>query len=106
MSFTVEITAEDDGSYTVASEPEAQESAEGMPGMDQGAVQPAPAAPGMPPEEMGMEEAERAGQNVKTLKEALTLALNALKNGGTMDDVNGQDAEFNAGFGSPQGGAA
>ena len=113
--FTVCITANDDGTYKVYVE-QAAEAGEAAPG----------AAPAMPPTPMGAppapmgkppmptmdaeagedpaEEANEPGaQTVKTIKDALTLALEALKNDGQMSDVNGQDNEFAAGF---EGGAA
>ena len=88
MAFTIEITANDDGSYTVSSEPEAQEGAEGME-MGQGMP------PGAP---MPEEAAEPAGQTVKSVKEALTLALAGLKNGGQLPDMAKQNAAFDEGF--------
>lgn len=95
MAFTIEITANDDGSYTVSSEPEAQEGAEGME-MGQGMP------PGAP---MPEEAAEPAGQTVKSVKEALTLALAGLKNGGQLPDMAKQNAAFDEGFnGGPQAG--
>ena len=97
MAFTVEITSNDDGTYTVTSEPEAQEGAEGM---EMGQGMPPGGAPMEAPE-----AAEPAGQTVKTVKEALTVALAGLKNGGQLPDMAKQNAAFDEGFnGGPQAG--
>jgi hypothetical protein len=94
MSTTVCIMSLDEGQgFKVWVEaPEAQEAAgmPAMPGMEPGA---APAEP--------TEEQESAGgQTVKTMKEALTLAMEALKTGGQMSDMNGQEQAFKDGFGT------
>ena len=109
MSFTVCITALDDGSYKVYAEKEeaAGEMGEEMGGMPPSPMAPsapdaAPAAPAMPMGEDPEEANESSAQTVKTIKEALTIALNALKNEGEITDVNGQERDFQAGF---QGGA-
>jgi len=97
MAFTVEITSNDDGTYTVTSEPEAQEGAEGM---EMGQGMPPGGAPMEAPE-----AAEPAGQTVKTVKEALTVALAGLKNGGQLPDMAAQNAAFDEGFnGGPSAG--
>lgn len=85
MAFTIEITANDDQTYTVTSEPEMQEAAEGE----------------QMPEAGGAEQAmggAPAGQTVKSVKEALTLALAGLKNGGQLPDMAKQNAAFDEGF--------
>lgn len=102
MSFTVEITANDDSTYTVSGEDEAAEGAE---------VSAAPGAGAMPPEagaEPGMEAAApeaaepSGGQTVKTVKEALTLALAMLRD---QSAASGQaaDDDFQSGFGGAKG---
>jgi len=93
MAFTVCIDALDEGGYRVyveSPEAEAQEGA-AMPGQ----------APEMGAEE-GPQEPEAGAQTVKTIKEALTAALEALKNEGQMSDAGAQAQDFNEGFGSPQ----
>lgn len=116
--FTICITANDDNTYKVYVE-QANEADEGLdaevgaaPAMGKPPMpQPMPTAPmGAPapmaedPAEDPAEEASEPGaQTVKSIKDALTLALEALKNDGQMSDVNGQDKEFSAGF---EGGAA
>ena len=96
MAFTIEIMANDDGTYSVTSEPEAQEGAEGM---EMGQGMPPGGAP------MPEEAAEPAGQTVRTVKECLTLALAGLKNGGQLPDMAKQNAAFDEGFaGGPSAG--
>lgn len=87
MSTTVCITAQDDGQYKVwVDAPEAAE-ATGMPAPNAMATEPA--------------EAPTAGEQiVPSLKEALTLAMEALKSGGQMSDANGQQKAFQDGFGA------
>lgn len=88
MNTTVCITAQDDGQYKVWVEAEAA----GM-----------PATPGMEPDKVaGPTEGQEGagGQIVQTLKEALTLAMEALKSGGQMSDFNGQQQAFKDGFGA------
>ena len=100
MAFTIEIMANDDGTYTVSSEPEAQEGTEGSE-MGQGMPPGAPMQPGM----AGPEEAEPAGQTFKSVKECLTVVLAGLKNGGQLPDMAKQNAAFDEGFnGGPQAG--
>lgn len=104
--FTVCITAQDDGQYKVYTESEATEAAEAAaaPAPQAAAPAPAGAAPGMPPagQEAGPaetpEEAEPEAQTVGTIKEALTIALHALKNDGQLVDMNGQERAFQEGF--------
>ena len=105
--FTVCIDANDDGTYRVYSETQANEAAEeGQPGMAAPAMpEQAPAMPGapgpMPPEEPA-EASEPNSQTVQTVKEAVTLALEALKNQGSMSDVGAQQTAFDKSF-APRG---
>jgi len=96
MAFTVCIDALDEGGYRVYVESPAAEAQEGaaMPGQ-------APAEMSEGPEE-GPQEPEAGAQTVKTIKEALTACLEALKNEGQMSDAGAQAQDFNEGFGSPQ----
>lgn len=99
--FTVCIDSNDDQSFTVYVEQEGEaEPSEGA----------APAGPGQPPvppeaaPESGQEEAAEPGsQTVQTVKEALTIALEALKNGGKIMDVNQEQNSFNKALGPMQG---
>ena len=103
--ITVCIQTQHDGQYKVWTEAEeATESPEAS--YSSAAPQTDPAAPAMatPPEapeapEDAEDAAESAGQVVKSLKEALTLAMEALKSGGQMSDMNGQQKAFQDGFG-------
>lgn len=91
MSFTIEITANDDQTYTVTSEPEMQEAAEGEQMPEAGGAEQAMGAP--------------VGQTFKSVKECLTVVLAGLKNGGQLPDMAKQNAAFDEGFnGGPQAG--
>lgn len=91
MAFTIEITANDDQTYTVTSEPEMQEAAEGEQMQEAGGAEQA----------MG----EAPGQTFKSVKECLTVVLAGLKNGGQLPDMAKQNAAFDEGFnGGPQAG--
>ena len=92
MAFTIEITANDDQTYTVTSEPEMQESSDGEQMPEAGGA------------EQDMGEAP-AGQTFKSVKECLTVVLAGLKNGGQLPDMAKQNAAFDEGFnGGPQAG--
>ena len=103
--ITVCIQTQHDGQYKVWTEAEeAPESPEAS--YSSAAPQTDPAAPAMatPSEapEAPEDAAENAGQVVKTLKEGLTLVMEALKSGGQMSDNAEQVAGFNEAFGGGQ----
>jgi hypothetical protein len=102
--YTICITPQKDGTFRVYTETDAQEAAEVAPGATgaPAATQPGMAAtPGAPatPAESPAEE-ETGAQIAPTIKEALTLVLEGLKNNGKIPNTNGAAANFAEGFSS------
>jgi hypothetical protein len=105
--YTICITPQEDGTFKVYTETGAQEAAEaapaamGAPSAPQPGMAAAPGAPAAPaaPEE-GPAEEETGAQIAPTIKEALTLVLEGLKNNGKIPNTNGAAANFAEGFSS------
>ena len=76
-SYTIEIEVRQDGTFAVSVESGAQETAEGQGGMDD----------------------DKGAKECTTIKEALTVALGIVKNGGEMPDMGADDAAFMQGYG-------
>jgi len=76
-SYVIEIEVRQDGTFAVSVESGAQETAEGQGGMDD----------------------DKGAKECTTIKEALTVALGIVKNGGEMPDMGADDAAFMQGYG-------
>lgn len=75
-SYTIEIEVRQDGTFAVSVESGAQEAAEGQGGMDE----------------------DKAAKECTSVKQALTVALGIVKNGGEMPDQGADDAAFMQGY--------
>jgi len=80
-SYTIEIEVRQDGTFAVSVESGAQEAAEGQGGMDD----------------------DKGAKECTNVKEALTIALGIVKNGGEMPDMGADDAAFMQGYGGDTG---